>query len=181
MVIILLLCSPCSEGYNNNKRSPDNPDDVQFYACHDYTDLENRGIKTSSLGTTNYKVQKHGIDEPLQGVYSDLLDIYEIRNYEELFHGPICEKRYSFKDITSVETPTHILDHSDRLHETELLEVEEEYDKNAIKDPYYLYSNPSYIGSKITYSDKANELFIREHRSHDAENLTHRLDHRVNQ
>jgi len=154
---------------------------MQYYACHDYSELENRGIISSSMANNNYKIKQHGVSEPLRGAYSSFLDIYKIRKYDELFHAPICEKRYNFKDISSVNTPNHILDHSDLLHEDELLSEEAEYDRNAVKDPYYLLGNPYYIGNKLTYSDEANGLFLREHKSHDAADLLHRLDHRINQ
>ncbi len=173
IIIIILLCSPNKkEGYINNNHPTDKPDNKQFYACHDYTQKDN-------LGNNNYKVIHHGVGEPLTGAYSSFLDIYRIRKYPELFHSPICEKKYSFQNITSVSPPTNIIDHSDILNQSELLTIEEEYDKNAIKDPYYSYSNPRHIGNKITYSDEANKLFIREHKSHDAENLSHRLDNNV--
>ena len=179
IIIIILLCQCGREGYMNNDIPKDKPDDKQFYACHDYSELSNRGVKSSTMGNNNYKVKKHGVAEPLQGVYSSFLDIYRIRKHHELFHAPICEGRYNFKDISSVDVPTHVLDHSDLLVEDDLLDIEAEFDRNSIKDPYYLYGNPRHIGSQITYSDEANELFIREHKSHDSENLSHRLDHKV--
>lgn len=179
IIIIILLCQCDKEGYMNNNIPRDKPDNKQFYACHDYSELSNRGVKSSTIGNNNYKVKRHGVSEPLQGVYSSFLDIYRIRKHHELFHAPICEGRYNFKDISSVHVPTHVLDHSDLLVEDDLLDIEAEFDRNSIKDPYYLYGNPRHIGSQITYSDEANELFIREHKSHDAENLTHRLDHNV--
>ena len=170
---ILLLVFICNtkEGYINNNIPSDEPDNKQYYACHDYSN--------DNLGNTNYKIKEHGVREPLEGVYSSFLDIYRIRKNSELFHAPICEKKYSFKDISAVNTPTHILDHSDISYEDELLDIENNYDKNSIKDPYYLLGNPKYIGNKLTYSDMGNKLFLREHDSHNKENLLHRLDYRI--
>ncbi len=109
LIIIILLCQCDKEGYMNNDIPKDKPDDRQFYACHDYSELSNRGVKSSTMGNNNYKVKHHGVAEPLEGVYTSFLDIYGIRKYDELFHAPICEGKYHFKDISSVNIPTHIL------------------------------------------------------------------------
>lgn len=170
--LIFILLLNCKEGYINNNHPTDKPANKQFYACHDYS-------QEGNISNNNYKVNHHGIGEPLKGAYSSLLDIYRIRKYHELFHSPICKKKYSFQNITSVSPPIDIIDHTDILNQSKLLSIEEEYDKNAIKDPYYSYSNPYHIGNKLTYSDEANKLFIREHKSHDAENLIHRLDNNL--
>jgi len=172
--ILCLLVSSCKrEGYVSNQPSRDRPDDLQYYSCHDYSGTKN-------LGNNNYKLKKHGIGEPLQGPYSYLLDIYGIRNYDEIFHAPICEKHYNFKNINNLTTP-EIIDHEDLLEEDKLLKIEKTYDENAVKDPYYLYGNPDYIGNKLTYSKGIDKLFLRNHRSHDAESLLHRLDGRIDQ
>ena len=172
IVVICILClliTPCTqEGYQGNERPQDTPDDLQFYACHDYTN-------TSNLGNNNYKLKKHGISAPLHGPYSNFLDVYGIRNYNEIFHAPICEAKYSFSDLNNL-SPPEILDHTDVLVKDTLLKKEELYDKNSIKDPYYLYGNPNYIGNTITYKKKINELFLTNHRSKDTEDMLHRLD-----
>ena len=102
-LLFLIVCTyGHREGYINNKSPKDEPDDLQFYACHDYSSNKN-------LGNNNYKLKKHGISEPLQGTYSYFLDIYGIRNYDEIFHAPICESKYNFSDISNLSAP-EILD-----------------------------------------------------------------------
>jgi len=172
--ITFLLCNSClKEGYISNQPPPNKPDDLQFYACHDYSSNNN-------LGNNNYKLNKHGVGEPLQGPYTYFIDEYGLRNYDEIFHAPICERPFSFKDISSVNTP-EIIDHSDLLKQDKLVSLEEEYDKNSVKEPYYLYGNPEYIANKLTYSDEINDLFLRNHTSNNEENLLHRLDSRIDQ
>ena len=174
IVILGILCfvtASCKvEGYINQV-PPNKPDDLQFYACHDYSSNKN-------LGNNNYKLKKHGISAPLHGTYSYFLDIYGIRNYDEIFHAPICESKHNFKGINNLNTP-EILDHEDLLKEDELLRREEIYDKNAVKDPYYLFGHPGYIGNKLTYSKRINDLFLSNHRSKDIENMLHRLDKNI--
>ena len=175
IVLCLLLYSSCRiEGYISNQPPKDRPDDLQYYACHDYSSNQN-------LGNNNYKLKHHGIGEPLEGPYSYFLDVYDIRNYDEIFHSPICEKHYTFRNISSVNTPSEIIEHSDLLKQDKLLKIEEEYDKNAVKDPYYLYGNPNYIANRITYSDEINDLFLRNHTSNNEQSLLHRLDHKIDQ
>ena len=172
--LFLFVYSSCKEGYIN-KPIKDEPDDIQFYACHDKTKLDYRGIQSDTMANNNYKLKKHGIGLPLKGVYSSFLDIYKIRDYDEIYHSPICEDKYSFKGITNLNPP-EIIDHENILDEEQLLKEEDEYENNSIKDPHYKYVHPDYIGNKITYSDDVNELFITVHKSHDEENLLHRLD-----
>mgnify|MGYP006153679683 CR=1 FL=1 len=175
LLVVFLIHTPCSqEGYTNNNHPTDKPDDTQYYACHDYS-------VTSNLGNNNYKKIKHGIGKPLEGAYSYFLDTYGIRNYDELFHAPICDKHYNFKHISSLSPPSEIIDHTNILKQGELVNIENEYDTNAIKDPYYLYGNPNHIGNQLTYTDEINDLFLKNHSSHDAENLAHRLDYKTNQ
>lgn len=175
VILCMTLCLNFNEGYVNNKPPKNYPDDIQYLACHDHSN--------KYVGLNNYKLNKHGISEPLQGAYSYFLDEYKLRNYDELFHSPICEKQYNFKDISNIKknkgNKSHfIIDHSD-TNTAELLKKEEDYDKNAVKDPYYSYVNPNYIGNTLTYSDEINELFLKSHRSHDDETLMHRLDNSV--
>tara|TARA_B100000424_G_C22731592_1_gene396650 strand:+ start:145 stop:687 length:543 start_codon:yes stop_codon:yes gene_type:complete len=154
------------EGYINNKVDPDHPDPTQFYACHDHS---NKNVR---FGNNNYKVKKHSIKEPQKGPYSAFLDVYDLRNYDEVFHAPICEKKYSFDDIHNLDEFRPIIDHDDALQEDKLLKEEEELDNNAIKDPFYPYYNPNHIQNKILYSDEINKVFLRNHLSH-VEELKH--------
>lgn len=171
LFLILLICTTPTEGYTNNISNPTIPDDSQFYACHDYS--------SENLGTHNYKLKKHSIGKPLKGPYSYFLDVYGIRNYDEIYHAPICEEKYSFKGISSAYPPTDIIDHEDLLIQDKLLSKEKEFNENSIIDPHYVYRNPNYIGNKITYSDEINELFLQNHPTHETETLLHRLDHRI--
>ena len=95
-----------------------------------------------------------------------------MRNYDEVFHAPICEKKYSFDDIHNLDEFRPIIDHDDALQEDKLLKEEEELDNNAIKDPFYSYYNPNHIQNKILYSDEINKVFLRNHLSH-VEELKH--------
>ena len=61
----------------------------------------------------------------------------------------------------------------------DLLDEERLLDLYNIKDPHYVYVNPGYIGNTLIYSEDINELFLKNHRSHDAENLSHRLDREI--
>ena len=158
------MTSSC-EGYINNRPPADRPDSMQYYSCHDYTNTQN-------LGNNNYKMIDHTIEEPLEGPYTDFLNIYKIRNYDELFHAPICDRHYGFNTPADISIP-EILNNEDSS--AELLLIEEEYDRNAVKDPYYLYHNPRYIANKVTYSDETNDLFLMNHRSNDKDQLSHRL------
>tara|TARA_Y100000389_G_C17392980_1_gene480949 strand:- start:152 stop:700 length:549 start_codon:yes stop_codon:yes gene_type:complete len=160
-LFIYISCSYCKEGFIN-KPYKDKPDDLQFHACHDYSSNQN-------LGNNNYKLKRHGVVEPQQGAYSSFLDIYKLRNYDEIFHSPICESEYNFKDIQNLKTP-EILEYRDALNEKSMLKLEEEYERNSIKDPYYSYVSPQFIGNKLTYSDNAIKMFLNTHHSQKDDN-----------
>jgi len=153
----------------NNTPPSDRPDDIQFYSCNDYSNNKH-------LGNNNYKIKYNKLGKPLQGAYSHFLNEYKLRNYDEFFYSPICENNYLFTDISSVNPPTEIIDHTNILDQDKLLNIEKEYDSNSIKDPHYIYRNPNYVSNKLLYSKEINDLFIKNHRSHDKENLLHRLD-----
>ena len=159
VLVLLLLCiTKEKEGYQNNDHNADKPDDKQFYACHDYShDIP---------GTTNYKVKSHGIGKPLQGVYSQFLNTYGLRNFDEIFHSPICDGNYRFDNIDDL-TVRPIIDATDAKDEEKLVDNEKKLDELGLHNPMYLHGNPQHIGNKITYSDKINELFIKTHHTHD--------------
>ena len=169
LLLYVLLARPgfryssCKEGYIN-KPLKDEPDDIQFLACHDYSDIDFKGKPYTTKGNNNYKLKRHGVGEPLQGTYSYFLDTYKIRSHDEMFHAPICEDKYKFKEIGNLNVP-EILDHEDILKEKEMLVIEDEYEINSIKDPYYSYVNPQYIGNKLIYSDGTNKMFLETHHS----------------
>lgn len=170
-ILFIYYINQCEllEGYIQNSPPSDRPDDIQFYACHDYSSPNN-------LGNNNYKINYHGIGEPLQGAYSHFLNEYKLRNYDDFFHSPICEHNYVFDTTAGVSPPNEIIDHTNILNQEELLRIQDTYDSKSIKDPHYVYRHPNYIENKLLYSDEINELFIKNHRSHDSENLLHRMD-----
>ena len=175
LVICLISCwategYQVTEGYMDNRPPSDRPDDIQFYACHDYSNSDN-------LGNTNYKLHTHDIQPPLQGTYSHFLNTYKLRNYDELFHSPICQGEYNFETVSGLGF-REIVDSLDEDRE-DLLTNERLLDLYNIKDPHYVYVNPEYIGNTLIYPENINELFLKNHRSHDAENLSHRLDREI--
>jgi hypothetical protein len=172
ILILVSLLMSTNEGYQNNKIPSDRPDDLQFYACHDYNPIEFEGQDIELHGNNNYKETNHSIGEPKQGVYSDFLNIYKLRNYNEIFHAPICENKYNFNTINSLHTPNLLMNDNDE----NILKVEEEFDKNNIKDPFYVYGNPNYIENKLLYSSEINELFLSNHDSQTNGQWTSRLN-----
>jgi len=186
LLIYFLYTFSQKEGYINRPRK-DEPDDLQFYACHDDEKIKFKGGLYSTRGINNYKLKRHEIGEPLRGTYSDFLDIYKVRDNDEMFHAPICESDYEFKGYKGLRSKPNfkntnnlsivpIIDHEDALKEDEMLKTENEYEKNSIKDPYYSYIDPKYIGNKLTYSDKTIKLFLSTHRTMEEDQLTHRYD-----
>ena len=174
LLLILLLCFiiinlNCYEGYMNNSPPKDHPDDMQFYACHDYSNDEFKG-------NNNYKLIKHGISKPLKGAYSYFLDEYKLRDYDEIFHSPICQKHYSFKEVDSSKPNTFIIDHTDITNLDELLKQEENYDKISVKDPSYVYRKSGEIAGPILYDKDIQEMFLRVSSSTEEEKFTQRLD-----
>ena len=167
LFLLIMILYSNNEGFIN-KPPPDKPDNLQFYTCHDYSNNNN-------LGNNNYKIMKHDIVDPQEGSYSYFLDRYKLRNYDEIFHSPICESKYNFKNINNLKM-LDIIDYEDSIHEDKLLKIEEEYEKNSIKDPNFKYINPNNIKNKLLYNDKTIKLFLDNHHSQIDETLTHRLD-----
>jgi len=185
LCLVCILIYPCfNEGYINRPLK-DEPDDIQFYACHGKDTIKYKGEDKNITGYNNYKLKKHGIGLPLQGVYSHFLDTYKIRNYDEIFHAPICENEPgsfesndSFKDISNLEHP-EIFEFKDLSKSKEMLEKEKYYEEHSTKEPNYKYVDPNYIANKLTYSDEINELFLKTHHAHDEGVLHHRIDDRI--
>lgn len=174
LLLLLLLSLIISvEGYQNNTPPPDRPDELQFISCHDFSNNEN-------YGNNNYLLRRNRLDTPLTGNYSSFLDIYGIRNYDEFFHSPICQQQeqYNFERIGNLE----FREIADTVGADELLSIDDVYneeielDESTIRDPNYVYVNPQYIANTLLYNKEINDTFLRNHRSHDAENLLHRLD-----
>ena len=168
-ILLLFLICNITEGYQNNMPPPNRPDEIQFMTCHDYS-------SNTNLGNNNFKLNNHKIGNPLSGNYSFFLDAYGIRNYDEFFHAPICEKddRYNFEAINSLDF-REIPDSTD-LNKEEIYKEEIELDKFLIKDPNYLFVNPKFIGNKILYPELVNEKYLMSHKTHETETLQHRMD-----
>jgi len=173
LLLLLLFIVDQYEGYQNNMPPSDRPDEIRFKVCHDYGSNDN-------IGNNNYKLQQHHIGKPLQGAYSSFLDAYDIRNYDEFFHAPLCESEYSFKNIQTLDNrlipdSTDInIDGIDAIYKNEV-----DLDKVHLRDPNYVNVNPEYIGNKLLYPMNINKIFLKNHKSHDTENLQHRLDPRL--
>ena len=162
---ILLLKIKIKESFTNNLVYPDKPDDTQFYACHDYSFI--------GYGNTNYKIIKNKIEPPQHGPYSEFLDEFGFRNYQRFFHAPICgitdendeENKFEFNtDISGFYRP--IYDDSDKQFKDQFMELEEMYDKDGLKDPFYNYYNPKGIQNRITFTDELNAIFLDEHNNY---------------
>ena len=166
-MLLLLFLINRYEGYQNNMPPADRPDEIQFKVCHDYSSNDN-------LGNNNYKLHNHHIGNPLHGTYSSFLDTYGIRNYDEFFHAPLCESEYSFKDIRSLDNRLIPEFHDTDIHD--IYEDEDKLDKIHTRNPNFVYVNPEYIGNKLLYPKHINTKFLKNHKSHDTENLQHRLD-----
>lgn len=177
LFILLILFIPnnkvTNEGYQNNARPPDRPDDKQFYACHDYNPVEFEGDSIELKGNNNYKIIHNEIGIPLQGGYSHFLNTYELRNFEEIFHAPICEGQFNFNNVSSIESPSSLLMME---NDQEILKLEADFDENNLKNPMYIYGNPKYIANKLIYNNEINELFLTNHRSRGDGQWISRLD-----
>jgi hypothetical protein len=172
-LLLLFFLINQGEGYQNNTPPADRPDEIRFKVCHDYSSNDN-------LGNNNYKLHKHHIGNPLQGTYSSFLDTYDIRNYDEFFHAPLCESEYNFANIQSLDNrliPDSIDKSVDDIYDIyDIYEEEVNLDKVHTRDPNFVYVNPEYIGNKLLYPRHINKIFLKNHKSHDTENLQHRLD-----
>ena len=174
ILLFLLLPIMVKEGYQNNMPPPNYPDGTQFVACHDYTKVNYRDSELDLKGNNNYKLFDNSIGEPQEGVYSNFLNIYKLRNYDHFFHAPICENHYTFD--TSIDTQYREIPDSTDEDINAIYSEEIELDNTSIKDPNFIYGNPQFIQNKITYSEDNIRLFLENHRSHDDENMMYRID-----
>ena len=98
-----------------------------------------------------------------------------MRQYDEYFHSPICQENYQFS--TSNLNGRLIPDSLDTETErNEMYELEQQLDERGLHNPDYVYSNPEYIQNTLLYNEHINQTFLKNHRSHDEDNLHHRLD-----
>jgi hypothetical protein len=192
LLFSLILLLTTNEGYKNNTEiyqanmpPPDRPHEIQFKACHDYSTGDHRGFPVELKGSNNYKLERHHIRNPGTGVYSSFLNTYDIRNFDEFFHAPICEKEYTFQDINSLSNRVIPLDDATQsrlgMNETlnDIIERENQLDSRGVRNPDYKYVRAGYIGNKLTYPDDLTKLLVKNHESHNDQNLQHRLDERL--
>ena len=166
ILFILVLHCTFDEGYIN-KPPEDYPDPIQFYACTD--------SNTSHMGNNNYMLKKHGINLGLKGPYSYFLDIYDLR-FDGSYHSPICENHYT--STKNNLTDPGILDYDNLHYQEKILEREKKIEKNSLVNPNELFVSNESIGNKLTYKPEVNKLFLKNHRSHDDEQLTSRLNNK---
>ena len=166
-ILMLYLILYDYEGYQNNKPPSDRPDSMQFMACHDNSTSDH-------LANNNYKSVNHKLGKPLVGVYSKFIDKYDIRNYDEFFHAPICENEdiYNFEGVQSLDF-REIYEIGD---DGDIYKEEIDLDKQSIRSPNYVYVNPEYIGNKLLYDSDTNARFLKSHKTHDTKTLQHRMD-----
>ena len=150
-ILMLYLILYDYEGYQNNKPPSDRPDSMQFMACHDNSTSDH-------LANNNSK----------------FIDEYDIRNYDEFFHSPICENDdiYNFEGVQSLDF-REIYEIGD---DGDIYKEEIDLDKQSIRSPNYVYVNPEYIGNKLLYDSDTNARFLKSHKTHDTETLQHRMD-----
>ncbi len=157
LIILFLLFLSQKEGfvtiYNNNELPYDKPDDTQYMACMDSNEDYQKG-------NNNYKTRMNSIEEPLEGTYSNFIEVYKIRKEDNLFNSPICEDKYSFiTDITNASERKIIMQED----EDRFLELREEIklDELGLKDPMYLHGSPNMKNNKIIYDDKLLGIFLK--------------------
>jgi len=147
-------------GYQNNAINEFEPDDTQFLVCQN-TLKEGEKVK----GQNYYHMKRNKISEPLEGTYSNFIDMFNIRKMDNFYYSPICEKTYpSRSNYSSVFNRKVLLDNNQDYRD------EEELDDLELNDPFYVYGNPKYIQNKITYdNDRLEEIFLTT-RNHLIEN-----------
>jgi len=153
ILFLLLVCFVARQqsGYQNNSVSESEPDDTQFMVCQN-TLHEGDKVK----GQNYYHMKRNKISEPLDGTYSNFIDMFAIRGKDNFYHSPICEKSYPAKsNYSSAFGRKVLLDNNQDYRE------EAEADDLELNDPFYVYGNPKYIQNKITYdSDKLEKAFL---------------------
>ena len=160
-IILFLLFLFQNEGfvtiYNDNELPFNKPDDAQYMACMDSNE-------DNQMGNNNYKAVLNSIEEPLDGTYSNFINVYNIRKEDNLFNSPICEDKYSFiSDYKNQSERSVILEEdNDKLLK---LKNEIKYDELGLKDPMYLYGSPQLKHNKIEYDNKMKQIFLNHRES----------------
>ena len=160
LFLLLLLCIHNKQsGYQNNNVPEFEPDDTQFMVCMNSL-KEGKEVK----GQNYYHIKNNKISEPLDGPYSNFIDLFNIRKMDNFYYSPICEQSYPSKQTYENQFYRKV------LMEREDYKKEIELDELGLNDPSYLYGNPKYIQNKITYdNDKLEEIFLNT-RNHLIEN-----------
>lgn len=158
--IFFCLLNKQKSGYQNNVIPEFEPDDTQFMICQNNL---KEGDKVK--GQNNYHIKRNKISEPLEGTYSNFIDMFNIRKMDNFYYSPICEKSYpSRTNYGAVFERKVLLDNNqDYLEESEL-------DDLGLNDPFYVYGNPKYIKNKITYDSERLENIFLNTRNHLVEN-----------
>lgn len=160
LFLLFLLCIRHQKsGYQNNNISAFEPDDTQFMVC-----MNSLKADKEVKGQNYYHVKNNKISEPLEGPYSNFIDMYNIRKMDNFYYSPICEKSYPSRENYDTQFDRKV------LMEREDYKKEIELDELDLNDPFYVYGNPKYIQNKITYdNDKLEEIFLNT-RNHLIEN-----------
>ena len=162
LFFLFLVCfvAKGKSGYQNNSVSEFEPDDTQFMVCQN-TLKEGEKVK----GQNYYHMKRNKISEPLEGTYSNFIDMFNIRKMDNFYYSPICEKSYPSKtNYSSVFNRKVLLDNNEDYRE------ESELDDLELNDPFYVYGNPKYIQNKITYNNENLENTFLNTRNHLIEN-----------
>lgn len=159
LLLLFLLILICMDnhisGYQNNEIPEFEPDDTQFMVCHNSL-KDNEKVR----GQNNYHMRRNKISEPLEGTYSNFIDLFYIRKMDNFYYSPICEKSYP-----STKTNLNVYDRK-ILMEREDYAKEIKYDELELNDPFYVYGNPKYIQNKITYDNENLEKIFLDTRNH---------------
>ena len=166
--LVFLCFFKKQSGYQNNANNEFEPDDTQFMVCQN-TLKDGNKVK----GQNYYHVKRNKISEPLEGTYSNFIDMFNIRQMDNFYYSPICEKTYpSISNYSSVFNRKVLLDNNQDYRD------EEELDDLELNDPFYVYGNPKYIQNKITYdNDNLENIFLttRNHLIQDEEDYHTRV------
>jgi len=154
-LLVLICMNHQISGYQNNEIPEFEPDDTQFMVCQNSL-KPNKKV----AGQNYYHMNQNKISEPLDGPYSNFIDLFNIRKMDNFYYSPICEKNYpSIKNNLTVYDRKILMERED--YDTEL-----EMDELELNDPFYVYGNPKYIENKITFDNENLEKIFLDTRNH---------------
>lgn len=166
LILFIIILSYNSEGYINhiydsNMIRSNGPDDTQYYACRQ--DKFSPGYPFQKYPNSNYRIKKNMVGIPQKGAFSAFLDSHNIRNYDHFYHAPICEddnESYDFN--TNIDSQFRLIPGAfPEENIQEIYKEETKKDLHDLRNPYYIYGNPEYIGNKIIYNNDIQNLFIK--------------------